>query len=691
MAYQLDTYFAETLEKGLKTHLVVKILMLFTFLNVQAQNIIKSKPKNLGVEAEWDWYKNTSRELLFTDSSAAFNLLRHYIDSNSNSNSLTIAHAWAHWGSLLAQKANYSLSMPKFRRALNLYKPTNDSLLLGYTYRNLGYAHFQNNALDSALDHFYPSLLYLDSNRFAFFYALTARDLGKALFVLHNYNFSQRYLQSALKHFLQDGRMNEAAAALNDLGYVLAVQGSDKYNQVFEQGIRLSVQLGDSALIGRICGIKAWQLLSEWQTDAAWKYLNRAQNIYRNKIGDDFLLVLDQLMAEYYLQNKQLELAEFRATEALKALNAKSFNAFDFGHLRERLYNTLYSVYYELGDYKKAIFYADLYKRNAQQLLEESYNNKVRFIDREMQNALKSQQLDRERIQNLFNQERIAYEEKRNRLFLMATAGLSVFLLLVLWLFSRVQRSRKQLRLQNEFIHKQREELKLLNQNKDRLFSIIGHDLRGPIGNLSNLLSFIPNEGDVIGDESREILDLTHQGLLESLNLLENLLIWAKEQKDEIKLTPKYQTLEPLVTHIRQLYSPLITQKGINLQNHLSPDFHAFFDANTIETVLRNIISNAIKYCPNGSMIRVVAHSEDEMVVLKVEDNGPGVPAHVLKQLNVDRERGQGLKERLEGNLGLGLRMSRDFVEANGGSFTIEAELGKGSKFIITLPAKKTL
>ena len=170
--------------------------------------------------------------------------------------------------------------------------------------------------------------------------------------------------------------------------------------------------------------------------------------------------------------------------------------------------------------------------------------------------------------------------------------------------FRRVRRAKIRLQEQNQFIANQKEELELLNFNKDRLFSILGHDLRGPIGNLSSLLTFIPNEEDQVSEESLEILDLAQNGLLESLNLLENLLVWANDQKDGSNLHPKLQDLNSVTSSIEQLYAPLLSQKKIDLKNTIPKNTLAYFDGNSIKTVVRNIVSNAIKYCPNGSIIK---------------------------------------------------------------------------------------
>jgi len=131
-----------------------------------------------------------------------------------------------------------------------------------------------------------------------------------------------------------------------------------------------------------------------------------------------------------------------------------------------------------------------------------------------------------------------------------------------------------------------------------------------------------------------------------------------------------------------------LAQKNIVLKNAIPKNTSAFFDRNSIKTVVRNIVSNAIKYCPSGSWIAysVVDNGIDSLSLI-IEDNGPGIPDHILDELEqMSHVKDGKLMKRLEGSLGLGLRMSRDFIESNHGKMQIVSEVNKGTKFIITLP-----
>lgn len=487
--------------------------------------------------SEWSEYeqmklqswKQKSRSLLAQNADQALQLARNYVDSAQTGSALLQGEALANLGivSLMAEQAQQAVK--PLKQAVRLFHAAGDSARSGYGYRNLGMAHAQQQRLDSALDNYYLSLSYLDSLSSTNFYAMSAYEMARTLFALQTYEYSERYYRTAIRLFVLDGRLHEAAYALYELSYLLVRQQDDAFAPYSERALRLAQQEGDSALVGRIESIVARHLLDQQAPEEAWPHLERTQQIYRDIYDSFFLLAVDQLVAEYYLQIGELELAEFRASEALKRLDANMESAYDENFLREQLYKTLFTVYYQLKDYQNAIAYALAYKQTAEELVQRSETNKLRFMEREIKSIQRQQELERTQLELQYAQENQVLLRRQIFGFTIAAALLSLLLISLVVAYRRIKKSRTELAQQKTFIEEQHQELEVLNANKDQLFAIIGHDLRGPVGNLSNLLTFIPAEGDVITEESQKILDIAQQELLESLDLLENLLIWAKE------------------------------------------------------------------------------------------------------------------------------------------------------------------
>jgi|GEM_PF-1713991 len=666
-------------------------LFFFLFVSQQqinAQNIWQGSDTLTTYSSEWKWFFNQSHKFVGRDSSKAFRLARAYADSAQSRPTIFQAHSNSLFGLLFLKLSENAASVKPFRIAGKQYSNAGDSSMAGYSYRNVGLAFAGQGQLDSALDYYYNSLSYLDSLKSPYFYALTTSEIARSLFALFNFDYSGKYFRNSIRLFLLDGRLKEAAASLHDYGYLLASSREEGFLPISERAARLAFQEGDSLLIGKISAVRALYYLEQNNTELAWPSLQRAQQIFRGVLADDFIFVIDGLMAEYYLQKNDVELAIFRAEEALKGITNYSLTGFNHTRTKENIYETLFTAFLLKGDAKKAAKYAKAYKEVVDRLLRESNTNKIRFLEREIESANRERQLKRTQIELQYGQERIALQNKQKIAYIIALILLTLLLISGLIGFRRVHRAKIKLQEQNNYIANQKEELELLNFNKDRLFSIIGHDLRGPIGNLSSLLTFMPNDEDSVSEESLEILDLAQQGLLESLNLLENLLVWANEQKDGANLKPKLHDLKVVTSPIEQLYAPLLAQKNIVLKNAIPKNTSAFFDRNSIKTVVRNIVSNAIKYCPSGSWIAysVVDNGIDSLSLI-IEDNGPGIPDHILDELEqMSHVKDGKLMKRLEGSLGLGLRMSRDFIESNHGKMQIVSEVNKGTKFIITLP-----
>jgi len=239
----------------------------------------------------------------------------------------------------------------------------------------------------------------------------------------------------------------------------------------------------------------------------------------------------------------------------------------------------------------------------------------------------------------------------------------------------------------NEKLKENESELKELNDTKDRFFSIIAHDLKNPIGNLKNALEVLSKDFKNFSEKDLgEFLSELDESARSVFELLENLLHWSRSQRGKIELNSTNSNINYVVDSNISLLSQMASQKNINLHSKIEEDYFAFFDNNTISTVIRNLISNAIKFTPDGGEIFVVAESSDSMLKVSVCDNGVGISGEDCKKLFRVDEKFSTQGTSGEAGTGLGLILCQDFVEKNGGLIWVESEIGKGSQFIFTLP-----
>ncbi|MBE9468126.1 MAG: PAS domain-containing protein [Bacteroidetes bacterium] len=239
-----------------------------------------------------------------------------------------------------------------------------------------------------------------------------------------------------------------------------------------------------------------------------------------------------------------------------------------------------------------------------------------------------------------------------------------------------------------EILKKNEERLKELNATKDKFFSIIAHDLINPMGNILNLSELLSEKFSDYNDEQKnEFIKNINETSKHTYNLLLNLLEWSRTQTNRIKFAPQIFSIDEIVINNFDLMKSVAEAKNISLISNLNPDHKIFADKNMITTVMRNLISNAIKFNQNGK-ITISSFKEDENIKISVIDTGLGIKKENLNKLFRIEENFSTKGTSGEKGTGLGLILCKEFVEKNSGKIWVESEVGKGSKFIITLKKK---
>ncbi len=230
----------------------------------------------------------------------------------------------------------------------------------------------------------------------------------------------------------------------------------------------------------------------------------------------------------------------------------------------------------------------------------------------------------------------------------------------------------------------QSEQLLGMNKLKDRLFSIIAHDLRGPLINLNDIIKML-NEGIITEEEFKSFVPQLSKNIGYTTGLLENLLFWSKSQLQGEVVKPVYFNLKEVTGNILNLFENTIHEKEIFIENNINLNCRVYADKDMIQLVVRNLISNAVKFSKRGGIIKLSSELQDGFSKVCVEDTGVGISEADQKKLfeletfttrGTDNEQGTGL----------GLLLCKDFIEKNGGTIWVESELSKGSKFCVRIP-----
>ncbi|TNF42840.1 MAG: hybrid sensor histidine kinase/response regulator [Bacteroidetes bacterium] len=237
-------------------------------------------------------------------------------------------------------------------------------------------------------------------------------------------------------------------------------------------------------------------------------------------------------------------------------------------------------------------------------------------------------------------------------------------------------------------LRRQSIELQELNVTKDKFFSIIAHDLRGPMGGFMGLTDLLTEElSNMSMAEIQEFLGSMRESATNLFKLLENLLQWARVQQGGIIFNRERVLFRPIVIESLELIRESAKKKGITVIPNISEQLEVFADSNLLQTVIRNLVSNAVKFSARGGTVNISAKTlEDDSVEISVKDMGIGMNREMIETLfRIDVKNGRPGTEG-EQSTGLGLLLCKEYIEKHGGHIRVESEVGKGSVFTFNIP-----
>jgi signal transduction histidine kinase len=533
------------------------------------------------------------------------------------------------------------------------------------------------------------------------------------------YYKSLDYLLKALEFYREKEMKYAQATALNNLGEKYR-QNGDHANAIkyLKKSISIARNIGDTVQMGRAMGNLGLTYGEINKKDSAFKYLNEALNVnntinrlYGKTVAHNnlasFYSDTDQpdkafphlenvlkysqklgLKRGLYYGNLGLGRAYFMKDQydsALKYINKakKVILGSTRDDVKMGLYEGYHDIYKKLGQFDSSLFYYEKYVTIKDSLDEASRQSRIDELSMKFEAEQKEKENAVLKTENLKAQK----ESDKKTMIIWVSVAIVVVLTILVILQYRFNKSKSELNERllntNKKIAQKNEELKKLNEVKNRMLSIVGHDVKGPLGSISSLLKLI-NSGELTDEQEKEFLQDLESETSKTSMLLENLLHWTKSQFDGLEVNLDERELKGAVDHIVSLYENPIRKKKIVIENTIDPKDKAVVDKQLLDLILRNLLSNAIKYVYEGGKIRFGCEKEDGKVRLKVTDNGMGMSQEKIDTLFAKSSSTLGANN--EKGTGLGLVLTKDAVEQCGGSLKVESEKGKGSTFILELP-----
>lgn len=422
------------------------------------------------------------------------------------------------------------------------------------------------------------------------------------------------------------------------------------------------------SLLAYIRGNMAITQAALGQKDEAIEALERS--IDNLRFVNDYYAVADfsKFLGEIQFDVGQIENAEKNALEALEL--AKTYG---LSELNRDLNLLLFEINRKKGNAKVALDYHIQYTNLADSI---ENKNVIRQMEKQ-QSAFDLAQKESE-VELLK-----AQRKNQQAVIVIATVVVFAFAVMVIVIFIYY---RSKIRI-NRVLKRQKVSLERLNETKDKFFSIISHDLRGPVSSLFGVSELIRH---FVKEDSKEhLLEMANnmESSVERLsNLLDNLLNWAMQQQGHFPNVPEKVDVTEMIDDIVAMFSNMANGKRVKLESLIDYPIFLWVDKNSVHTILRNLINNAIKFTPEGGRINVDAKLNSGMAEIAVIDTGIGIPQSKLDRLFNMNGEGNTYGTAGEKGLGLGLQLVKEFMDMNNGTITAESTEGEGTMFIVQLP-----
>ena len=482
--------------------------------------------------------------------------------------------------------------------------------------------------------------------------------------------------------------------------------------------------------------------------EKALSYLQKSEDLCIGKLKKKCMLATYNLYSELYFDKYNYDLAKQYAFEALQIAEQvgeaqqtillsirlgdiySAEGSYDKAELfLKRAEKTVLSLNNNLL-YKQVYFsFANLYEKSQKDKLalnyyrkylvyKDSVNNevsirKINSLQMQFEQERHKQEIDllqlNQREKQLQQQAEVEKAQMFNIIGLITIVALAIVAFLIYNRFRFGERTQRILKKQSYSIQKQNQELQSVNEQlleskkelnhinktKDRFFSIIAHDLKGPLNSLKGYSHLISTFGDKLSKEEIISMAAEQEHTLDNLyKFLEDLLSWSRVQMKAVALEPKEIELESVVDKMCSILVLQMEEKDIRIKCIDIKGKHVFADENAVFTVLRNLVSNSIKFTQKGGKIKVKAKEEKNkkgkeinFIKISITDTGIGMPKEVSEKLfKLDNKYSTKGTEGEKGT-GLGLIICKEFVEQNRGEIGVESKEGKGTTFWFTLPS----
>ncbi len=612
-----------------------------------------------------------------------------------------------------------------------LAKKTSYSKGLASSYRQMANYYFRNTVADSMRVYTEKSLKLCDSIPDQNGKGQSLRALAIYYFMTGNYNHALEYGYASIEVFEQIGDpVNQAVSLMNTATVYSYLHNNDKALEYYLQALEIEKEAGNRYLAATIqCNI-ADLYVEMGKYDHTLELLNEALEVAREyddkaliaiileALGNNYYLLQDYAKAESYL-NESLQMCQQYSFKDVKSecllILAKVFHQKkDYGKARQygeeslqltqelhsterlnRVYEMLAELYAHTGNYQQAYHYHTAFKHLNDSLFSEKNITERANIENQYAFEKEKQIMAAEQAKKDAIQQAEMKQQKLFRNFLVLVILLLSGLALIIFNNLRAKRRVNKLLIQQkEEIEKKSNELQIVNEKlsssnatKDKFFSIIAHDLKSPYVGIMGYAKLLLSKHTAVDVHIREeMIKLLADSATNAYKFIENLLQWAQTQTGRITFSPEALNATQIINETFVLMENRARAKNINMHNSSPLGITLQADKEQILAVLRNLISNAIKFTPDNGNILVHVRQTAQETIFSIKDDGVGMSLDKINKLFDMTEKTNTPGTNKETGTGLGLILCKEFVDMHQGKIWVESVVNQGTTFYVSIP-----
>lgn len=554
-----------------------------------------------------------------------------------------LGRAYSYSGLIYWKWSDYTKAIELYFKALSIKEKVGDDFETAVTLNNIAYVY-------NEIKDFKKSMIY----------STRAEKIGKK--IKNDFVLGRAYSNKSMSYLgLKDYK---TSLKFNELSLKLKLKNSDKrgigFSYLDNGNINLELNNYEKAL-------------SDF--NKAYKYMNQTDDSYGKslalfKIGEAYLKINNFTKAKSNFF-ASMSLAEKNNFKSILAIN----------------YLQLSNLYQNINDLSTSLKYIKKYYSISDSLNKEK--NAAKISEMQLKYEIDKTSAENEALKIKNEIQKLQLE--KNSVFVHFLIGIAILLTTVIFVFySRnkfILASKQELEEKNREIESNRKKLEEANASKDKFLSIISHDLRNPFQALMGYVNLLLTDYHNLSDKERlYYISEIDSAIKSTLQLVENLLNWGRAQAGKLDYNPIIVNLKQIVTETVLQLLAVAKRKNISLENLISDDDYVFIDVYFLQTILRNLISNSIKFTQTNGSIKIYSEMIDNQKTIVVEDTGIGMSEDTVNSLFNNEENKSRLGTNREKGTGLGLTLCHEFVKKYDGKIWVESQLGKGSKFYFTVP-----